>query len=154
MGFGRLGFIGLASLLVAGGALWAVLERSPTKSEVISSGSPETGAALYARHCASCHGANLEGQPAWRQPLPEGGYPAPPHDPSGHTWHHPDAQLFGITKLGGQATAPAGFQSRMPAFRDVLSDAEIWAVLDFIKSTWPEPQREFQAEVTRRSPSP
>ena len=28
---------------------------------------------LYAGHCASCHGASLEGQPDWKSPLPSGG---------------------------------------------------------------------------------
>jgi len=154
MGAGRVGFLILASLAVAAGLLWAVLDRSHTGPEVRSSDSRATGAELYAQHCASCHGSKLEGQPNWRHPLPEGGYPAPPHDPSGHTWHHPDAQLFGITKLGGQATAPPGFRSRMPAFGDVLSDDEIRAILEFIKSTWPAAEREHQAEVTRRSGAP
>jgi hypothetical protein len=69
------------------------------------------GARVYAQHCASCHGSKLEGQPDWRQRLPNGRMPAPPHDESGHTWHHPDHVLFGITKLGHEAldrTDPAG----------------------------------------------
>ena len=49
-----------------------------------------TGKAVYERHCAACHGANLEGQPNWRSRDPSGRLPAPPHDASGHTWHHPD----------------------------------------------------------------
>src|SRR5262245_54008972 len=52
------------------------------------------GEAVYAAQCARCHGANLEGQPNWRVPLPNGRLPAPPHDASGHTWHHPNADLF------------------------------------------------------------
>ena len=48
------------------------------------------GEALYAKHCASCHGANLEGQPDWKKRLANGRLPAPPHDMTGHTWHHPD----------------------------------------------------------------
>jgi len=55
--------------------------------------------------------------------------PAPPHDASGHTWHHPDSDLFGITKHGLGPYAPAGYQSDMPAFGGTLSDEEIAAVL-------------------------
>jgi len=101
------------------------------------------GKVLYAANCATdCHGANLEGQPNWRKPLEEGGLPAPPHDETGHTWHHDDALLFKYTKMGGAAIAPPGFQSRMPGFGETLSDEEIWAVLSYIKSTWPlEAQR-------------
>ena len=58
------------------------------------------GQKIYAQHCALCHGAKLEGQPDWRAKLPSGRMPAPPHDDSGHTWHHTDDVLFGITKQG------------------------------------------------------
>jgi mono/diheme cytochrome c family protein len=95
------------------------------------------GAKVYAQHCAACHGAGLEGQPNWRSPLPNGRMPAPPHDESGHTWHHTDGVLFGITKYGLTPNyAPPGYQSDMPAFDGKLSDEEIWAVLAFIYSHW------------------
>src|SRR5947209_5586307 len=58
------------------------------------------GARIYAQDCAACHGARLEGQPEWRRRLPNGRLPAPPHDESGHTWHHADRVLFAITKNG------------------------------------------------------
>ena len=44
--------------------------------------------------------------------------------------------LFGMTKNGVAPYAPPGYQSDMPAFRDKLSDEEIWAALAFIKSHW------------------
>ena len=95
------------------------------------------GAKVYAEHCAACHGARLEGQGNWRVRLPNARLPAPPHDESGHTWHHADSMLFGITKLGlVPPYAPANYASDMPAFAGKLSDEEIWAVLAFIKSHW------------------
>lgn len=105
------------------------------------------GQELYAANCASCHGANLEGQPDWMRRLDNGRMPAPPHDGTGHTWHHADQQLFTITKLGIAEVVP-GYVSDMPIFDDVLTDHQIRAVLAFIKSTWPERQRTFQADVT------
>jgi mono/diheme cytochrome c family protein len=39
----------------------------------------------------------------------------------------------------------------MPAFGNVLTDAEIWAVLAYIKSRWPTEIRERQAEISRRA---
>ena len=96
------------------------------------------GKTVYARECAACHGVNLEGQMRnWRQRLPDGRLPAPPHDATGHTWHHPDLVLFEITKHGRLMAGRNTVGSNMPAFKDRLSDAEIWAVLSFIKSTWP-----------------
>ena len=108
------------------------------------------GKKVYAQQCASCHGANLEGQPNWRRRLPNGRMPAPPHDESGHTWHHPDSVLFGITKNGVTAYAPPGYESDMPAFGGKLSDEEIWAVLAYLKSRWKSPEvLDARAEMLR-----
>ena len=95
------------------------------------------GRAIYADHCAVCHGAELEGQPDWRNADSDGYLPAPPHDATGHTWHHPDTLLFEITKHGTEAVVGGGYRSNMAGFGDRLSDAEIIAVLAYIKSTWP-----------------
>jgi len=95
------------------------------------------GKQVYAAQCAACHGANLEGQPNWRERRPDGKLPAPPHDATGHTWHHPDDQLFFITKQGTQAIAGPGYKTDMRGFGGVLSDEEIWASLAYIKSNWP-----------------
>ena len=106
------------------------------------------GHRTYAEHCAMCHGANLEGQPDWMTRKPDGRLPAPPHDVSGHTWHHPDQQLMLITKKGLSAVV-SGYESDMPAFERVLSDEEIAAVLAFIQSSWPPEIRSRQRALTR-----
>lgn len=110
------------------------------------------GARVYAQHCAGCHGANLEGQPQWRQRRPDGRLPAPPHDDSGHTWHHPNAVLFAITKYGlVPPYAPAGHHSDMPAYAGVLSNDDIWAVLAYIQSRWSPRVQDTQEEIDRQS---
>ncbi|RBI83464.1 cytochrome c [Rhodosalinus halophilus] len=112
------------------------------------------GEVLYGEYCASCHGANLEGQPDWQSPGPDGRLPAPPHDETGHTWHHPDSVLFQYTKLGGRETlALQGieFDSGMPGLEGQLSDQEIWTILAYIRSTWPERARAAQAARTEAS---
>ena len=107
-----------------------------------------TGAVVYQKHCAACHGAHLEGQPRWRERDAQGRMPAPPHDASGHTWHHPDRLLFDITKQGvAKAAKLKDYDSAMPAFGGVLNDAEIVAVLSWIKSQWPAEIRRHQEEV-------
>lgn len=108
------------------------------------------GKAVYDQHCASCHGAKLEGQPNWRDRLPNGRLPAPPHDPGGHTWHHSDEQLFEVTKKGLAALVP-GYESDMPPYEGKLPDADIWAVLAYIKSTWPEDIRRRQEQLNNRA---
>lgn len=112
------------------------------------------GRVIYASHCASCHGASLQGQPEWRQRLPNGRLPAPPHDKTGHTWHHPDAMLFDMVRNGlvPGKTAPPGYESDMPAYGKILTDEEITAVLAYIKSSWPPNVLEAQKEVTSQQP--
>ena len=107
------------------------------------------GQVLYEEHCASCHGANLEGEPDWRSPNDDGTLPAPPHDETGHTWHHDNRLLYEYTALGGEgALAERGitnFKSAMPGFADVITEEEIWNILAYIRSTWSERVQEMQS---------
>jgi mono/diheme cytochrome c family protein len=106
------------------------------------------GEVLYAEQCAACHGANLEGQPNWSTPDENGVLPAPPHDETGHTWHHDNVLLFDYTKLGGQRALAergiSGFNSGLPSFSGIISDEEIWDILAYIQSTWPERVQDVQ----------
>jgi mono/diheme cytochrome c family protein len=112
------------------------------------------GKNVYGAACASCHGANLEGQPTWQERGPDGLLPAPPHDDTGHTWHHPDTVLFEITKFGVQRFAGADYKSAMPAFDQRLSDADIAAALSFIESTWPPQIRQRHEAINRAAADP
>ncbi len=109
------------------------------------------GKTHYAAQCAACHGAALEGQPNWHDRRPDGKLPAPPHDVSGHTWHHPDIQLFEITKFGTAALAGGDYKTDMGAFAGILRDDEIWSVLAYIKSTWPAAVQRRQDAANQRS---
>ncbi len=100
------------------------------------------GADIYARACANCHGANLEGQAGWRGDRKL----APPHDESGHTWHHPDKLLFEMVKEG---TIRMG--GSMPGFKGMLTDEDIIAVLSYIKSRWPARVREAHDAINARA---
>ncbi len=102
------------------------------------------GEQMYAQHCAACHGAQLEGEPNWKQRKADDSFPAPPHDASGHTWHHSDELLLHIIAAGGD---PA-LNSKMPAFNGTLSDEQMQAVLEFIKSKWGRDEREYQWWIT------
>jgi mono/diheme cytochrome c family protein len=143
------GMTAAAALVAAGAVWWLSAGDTPTgKPDLDNPMVIARGAAVYGAHCASCHGANLEGQPNWRQRLPSGRLPAPPHDATGHTWHHSDAELFAMVKDGLAELVP-GYETDMPAYKDVLSDADIWAVLAFIKNSWPEDIRARQQRMTR-----
>lgn len=110
----------------------------------LDAGRVASGAELYDAYCASCHGANLEGAADWKRTLPDGSLPPPPHDNSGHTWHHADDLLMSITLNGGD---PA-YNSRMPAFGDQLSEHQVLSILEFLKSKWGREEREFQWWIT------
>ena len=109
------------------------------------------GAAVYAKHCASCHGKNLEGEPNWRRRRLDGTLPSPPHDATGHTWHHSDELLFRMTREGPAAIAGKGYRSTMPGFAGVLEDRDILASLAYIKSRWPA---DIQAAQAKRNATP
>ncbi|MEQ8246652.1 MAG: cytochrome c [Alphaproteobacteria bacterium] len=108
------------------------------------------GQEVYANNCASCHGENLEGQPDWRRRQPDGRLPAPPHDDTGHTWHHLDVDLFRITKNGVQDIVGPDYKTDMPVFKEILTDDEIWAAIAFIKSKWSERIRLRQRQIESR----
>ena len=139
-----------AMLLMAASHSGLIASDEPTKPDPNDPALTARGKVVYAERCASCHGANLEGQPNWRKRLPNGRLPAPPHDRTGHTWHHSDRQLFDMTKKGTAGMVP-GYETDMPAYKDILSDADVWAVLSFIESTWPQDIRERQQRIKQQA---
>lgn len=94
------------------------------------------GADLYATYCQPCHG-DRQGKGTTSG--------TSPHNEKGHTWHHPDMQLKDWT-LNGKP----GFRQEMPAFKGMLTEKDVEAILAFIKSWWTPEQREIQADITRR----
>lgn len=150
----------LRLVLAACVLLLAACGRPPPKSGIdLRADDPEAlalGKRVYEARCAACHGEHLEGQPNWRERDSSGRLPAPPHDASGHTWHHPDEVLFNLVKFGvAKAAHLEHYDTAMPAFEGALSDAEIIAVLSWIKAQWPPEIRKQQEEVedaVRRRP--
>lgn len=101
------------------------------------------GERLYTALCASCHGVDLAGESDWKVPNPDGSFKPPPQDSTGHTWHHSDRLLVDLILNGSTFD-----RSRMPTFRDVLSESETLAILEYLKSSWGEQEREFQFKVS------
>lgn len=103
------------------------------------------GESVYQANCASCHRPDLSGDPNWRTPNQDGSYPPPPHDSSGHTWHHSDQVLARIIAEG------TGFEhTRMPRFGEILSEEEIEAVIEFLKSKWGPEERAYQWQISEQ----
>lgn len=90
------------------------------------------GAAVFAGHCAVCHGDEAQGTVEdWQARLPDGAFPPPPLNGSAHTWHHPLSVLLQVIDMGG---IPLGGQ--MPAFEDLLTDAEKLAAIAWFQEFW------------------
>jgi mono/diheme cytochrome c family protein len=151
----RIGFL-LAGILVIAlfgfGFYWQFAR--PALDVIVDYRDIETvklGKEIYMEQCGSCHGANLEGQANWRERHADGRLPAPPHDETGHTWHHNDQQLFEFTKYGPAAFVGGGYESDMQGYKDDLTDREILAALAFIKSSWPKEVRERHDQINGRA---
>lgn len=160
-GLARLGGLGAAAVIIASScSTSAAPEESdtgatspqPTVAETPQDPPPapaldaarvEAGAGLYEQYCASCHQADLSGEPDWKVPNDDGTLKPPPQDSTGHTWHHSDQQLLALIRNG--IAIPT---SRMPTFGATLTDAEILTILEYFKSRWGEQERAFQWEVT------
>ena len=121
---------------------------NPNNHEIV-----ELGKSVYVQNCASCHGVKLEGQKDWMSRLPDGLMPAPPHDETGHTWHHSDKYLFMITKYGIEYIIGQKYPNNMPAYKDILLDKEIISVLSYIKSTWPNRIKKIHDQINAREKS-
>ena len=110
------------------------------------------GKILYQNNCASCHGINLQGEANWKNPDEDGLMPAPPHDATGHTFHHSDKLLFDIVKYGLAKVANLDdYKTNMPIYQDILSDEQIIAIMSYIKSTWPEEIRKRHDEINAKN---
>jgi mono/diheme cytochrome c family protein len=148
------GLVGAAVAVAAAVGFYAVYSGPPTAggADANDKALVALGETVYRANCGSCHGVRLEGEADWRTARnADGTLKAPPHDHSGHTWHHPDQVLFDYTKRGGQALAPKDFKSGMPGFGEALSDRQIWAALAFIKSQWPADIRDKHRQINERS---
>jgi putative copper export protein/mono/diheme cytochrome c family protein len=85
------------------------------------------GAALFAPHCAVCHGAEARGDGPAAKSLPV----APADLTAAHFWAHTEGDLFWFISHG--MSAPSG-ASTMPAFGAVLPSDDRWALIDFLKA--------------------
>ena len=153
----RILVVSLAAVAVLAASVLIFADPFTTSAPTLKPADPAVlamGETVYKAQCASCHGAQLEGQPEWRTRGANGLLPAPPHDTSGHTWHHPDETLFRITKYGVAKTAGmADYASAMPIYEGVLSDEQIVAVLSWIKAQWPPQVRDKHDQINAQNQS-
>ena len=91
-----------------------------------------SGAELFSQNCAVCHGEEAQGTVTdWKQRMDNGSFPPPPLNGTAHAWHHPTSMLLQVINAGGE---PYG--GMMPAFSDILEDAEKLAVIAYFQNFW------------------
>ena len=140
----------LSIATLAGLVFWSSPQAEMASIPYQDNQSITAGKTVYDANCAACHGYQLQGQANWQIRSAEGYLPAPPHDETGHTWHHPDQMLFDFTKYGPQKFVGTDYRSIMPAYENRLSDREIWQVLAYIKAQWPESIQKTHTEAFAR----
>jgi mono/diheme cytochrome c family protein len=149
----------IASTVLMTGCSPAVRETPPpTPSRppvpVLDPAQVARGREIYLQSCARCHGPKAEGAPHWRQPDARGDLPAPPHDDSGHTWRHSDAQLADMIRNGLRDPFNKTPELTMPSFQGHLTDAQIADVIVYFKSLWSAEHRTYQEEQNHGAPMP
>jgi mono/diheme cytochrome c family protein len=80
--------------------------------------------------------------------------PAPPHNDSGHTWRHSDAQLAEIIRDGLRDPFNKTPELTMPTFGGKLTDAQIRNVIVYFKSLWSPEHRAYQEAQNHLPPMP
>lgn len=90
------------------------------------------GQALFAQHCAVCHGTHAQGDGNWRQRNPDGRFPPPPLNGTGHAWHHPHDWLKEMIRNGSMP------QGNMPAWGNTLNEQQIEDLIAWFQSLWPD----------------
>ncbi len=106
------------------------------------------GESVFQSACIACHGVDGQGQFPEAPLVPDstGRLGAPPHNETGHTWHHSDVLLVRYVTEGGFSD-PTRFYT-MPPFGDILTDEQILQVVAYIKTMWTDEQRASQRQLT------
>lgn len=128
LGLGVLSFVGCDQHSTTSMTSTGVMPKRSYDRDVVA-----LGGTIYKTHCVRCHGENAEGNLQWRKPDAQGKYPPPPLNGTGHAWHHSRLVLRGFIENGSEDG-----KGNMPAWRDVLSEREIEAVITWFQSLWPD----------------
>ena len=135
------GFAGVALLTLL--ATGVTLVRAPLPP---SPRGPEPGRALFQAHCASCHGAAGRGD-SWRARLL---FLRPGDLASPALASLPDQYLAELIRHGGSTFGKPG----MPSFGFVLGDAEIEAVIQYVRTLPRAPRDLGQQEMLPAASAP
>jgi mono/diheme cytochrome c family protein len=107
----------VAAFTVCAGAM---LAGGATKGELRAGGPPQEAAALYAKHCAKCHGKDGRAQ-TLKAKFNKA------RDLTGADWQRQasDERIFNSIMHGG---------GKMPAFKKKLSEAQVESLVTYVRS--------------------
>ncbi len=137
----RFTLIGAIVAIVITGVVMLIekkLASTATDARVDRPAQVALGRTLYRVHCSYCHGTDREGHEDWRPGTPMTAGISPALDERSPIVDRADRQIFEWIKYGGQPFLPAGARSQMPAFEFNLTEAQIWAIVAYLKNRWPE----------------
>ncbi|VVM06310.1 c-type cytochrome [Methylacidimicrobium tartarophylax] len=139
-------FAGGFFLRYSGGLRWDVYDASgylaglprPTATSAVLAGGPaqkpaavnpiQVGQDVYQANCAACHQPTGQGMSGQFPPV------------AGSDWVNGDPRVLAAMVLGGLQgpvrVAGAEYNGMMPAWKTVLNDAKIAAVLTFLRQSW------------------
>lgn len=114
----------------------------------------DAGAALYATHCQACHQAGGEGAPGIAPPL-NGTLAKRAATPDG-LGQLASTLAFGLT--GPISSRGERYNGNMPPFANVLSDADLAALLGYVLAQWngvpTAPDAALMASARQKPPKP
>ncbi len=120
-------------------ALGLILLAAPAKADhpvnILDAALVAKGETLYVRNCARCHGKNLTGP---NRPKKFRRLPPRLDAQAGHVAHHDDQALFNQITRGSLDKNGKPLDGGMRPFAEKLDPGEIWAVITYIKSRWPD----------------
>lgn len=126
--------------LVGGAIAWRGVAAAPAPAPSAADRAVAAGRALYATHCAVCHGASGAGD----GPSAAAFATKPSNLASPLVAGMPDEYLRNVIVNGGPAE---GLAPGMPPFRGHLSDAQVGDVIAFIRTLSPGPPAAAPAPV-------
>jgi len=93
------------------------------------------GAALFAEHCAQCHGPQAQGHPDWQSAGSQEFAAAPPLNGTGNDVKRTRAEMAATIRNGVRRKADKA--DIMPAWKGRLTDRDIDDVINWAQSLWP-----------------
>lgn len=110
------------------------------------------GAALFAEHCAQCHGPEGQGHPDWQTPSGDQFAAAPPLNGSGNDWKRSRVQLAAVIRDGARRASDKA--EIMPSWKGRLKEPDIEDVINYMQSLWPADVYEAWSKAQAAAPTP